>query len=244
MNRVNREIRRRRRRNKLILATVLVILVLALLLHRQVLRDVFAPAAKGVICRVKTGEKAVALTFDVIWEPAETGKILDVLDRYRVRSTFFLSGEWVRKNPDLAREILLRGHEIGQHSQIHKIMTGMKEEDLAGEFDRAEETLREELGIKTNLFRPPYGEVDQVLADYAHSRGYRVILWSISPQDWLDPGVDKIVSRVIKNLHNGGIIHFHTSSSQAAEALPVVIQSLKMKEYNLYTVSGLLETAK
>ncbi len=241
---MNREMRRRRRRNRIIIGAVLAILALAALLQRQVLQGVFVPMAKGVVYRVETVQKAVALTFDVVWEPAETGRILDTLDRYRVSATFFLTGDWIRKNPDLAREIMVRGHEIGQHSQSHKIMTGMKEETLAKEFDMAEETLREELGVQATLFRPPYGEVDRTLADFATGRGYRVIIWSIAPQDWLDPGVDKIVSRVVKNLHNGAIIMLHTSSSQAVEALPVIIQSVKMRGYTICTVSGLLSLAK
>lgn len=240
VSQVNKE-ERRRRRKKIIIAVVLAILILGFLLHRQVLENAFAPTAEGAIYRVETKEKAVALTFDIVWEPAETSKILAVLDRYRIQSTFFLTGEWVRNNPDLAREILVRGHEIGQHSQTHRNMAGMKEEEVVSEFDLVEETFREELSVLTSLFRPPYGEVDQSLADFARNRGYQVILWSISPQDWLDPGVDKIVSRVVKNLHSGAIILFHTSSSQAAEALPVVIQSLKMKDYGIYTVSTLLQ---
>ncbi len=241
---MSREQRRRMRRLKMFITFTVIIAAVAILLHNQIVSDVFSPYHKKTLHRVETGQKAVSLTFDAVWEPAETGRILDVLDRYQVRSTFFLTGAWVRYNPDLAREILLRGHEIGQHTQNHKVLTELKDEELAREFDLMEETLREELNNHAFLFRPPYGEVDKRVADFAADRGYKTILWSIDPHDWLNPGVDKIVSRVVKSIHNGAIILFHTSSTQSVEALPLVIQSLKMKDYTFYTVSELLELAE
>ena len=239
-----KEKRLQRRRIRVYIYLAVAIMLLAVLLHNQILSDVFAPGPKEAIYRVKTKEDAVALTFDVVWEPAETGRILDILDRYRIRATFFVTGAWVRYNPDLAREILIRGHEIGQHSQNHKVMTGLKEEDLAGEFELMEETLREELNYQAFLFRPPYGEIDRQVEEFARNRGYTTVIWSIDPHDWLNPGVDKIVSRVVKKLHKGAIIMFHTSSTQSVEALPLVIQSLKMKQYMICTVSELLELAE
>jgi peptidoglycan-N-acetylglucosamine deacetylase len=236
--------RLQKRRLKMYIALAVAVVSLAILLHNQILSDVFAPGPKGAIYRVATAQEAVALTFDVVWEPGETARILDVLDRYRVRATFFVTGAWVRYNPDLAREILIRGHEIGQHGQNHKVMTGLTEEELAKEFQLMEETLREELNFQSFLFRPPYGEIDQKVTEYASSRGYTTVIWSIDPHDWLNPGVDKIVSRVVKKLHKGAIIMFHTSSSQSVEALPLVIQSLKMKQYMICTVSELLELAE
>jgi peptidoglycan-N-acetylglucosamine deacetylase len=236
--------RLQKRRLKMYIALAVAVVSLAILLHNQILSDVFAPGPKGAIYRVATDQEAVALTFDVVWEPGETARILDVLDRYRVRATFFVTGAWVRYNPDLAREILIRGHEIGQHGQNHKVMTGLTEEELAKEFQLMEETLREELNFQAFLFRPPYGEIDQKVTEFAGSRGYTTVIWSIDPHDWLNPGVDKIVSRVVKKLHKGAIIMFHTSSSQSVEALPLVIQSLKMKHYMICTVSELLGLAE
>lgn len=241
---MSRETRMRKRRNRIYISLLVAIILLAVLIHKQVLQDVFSPTLKGAYYHVITEEKAVALTFDVVWEPGETARILDELDRYNVRSTFFMTGTWVRKNPDLAREILIRGHEIGQHSYSHNHLVELSDEKLAQEFDLMEEALQEELNQLTFLFRPPYGEIDQRVFDTATQRGYVSILWSIDPHDWLNPGVDKIVSRVVQKIHNGAIILFHTSSSQSADALPLVIQCLRMKEYELLTVTELLELAQ
>jgi polysaccharide deacetylase family sporulation protein PdaB len=202
---------------------------------------VFSPLVQGAYYHVETEEKAVALTFDVVWEPGETGRILDVLDRFNVHGTFFLSGAWVRKNPDLAREILIRGHELGYHGYVHKNMTELDDEALSKEFDLMEEALREELNVSAELFRPPYGEIDSRLIDFAERRGYTTVLWTIDPHDWLDPGVDKIIGRVVERVQKGAIILLHSSASQSVDALPMIIQSLKMKGYEINSFSELRE---
>jgi polysaccharide deacetylase family sporulation protein PdaB len=223
---------------------VVALCLLAFILHKQITEGVFSRIIRGVYYHVETESKAVALTFDAIWEPGETGRILDTLDRYQVRATFFLTGSWVRHNPDLAREILIRGHEIGHHGYSHKRLPEVDDEELSNEFAMMEETLREELNMTAYLFRPPYGEIDERVFAYASGRGYTTVLWSIDPHDWLDPGVDKIISRVVKSVHNGAIILFHTNATQSADALPVIIQSLRMHEYEILPFTELLGREK
>lgn len=239
-----REKRLKKRKQRFWFFLAIAVLLLVLLLHRQIVQGVFSPTTKGVYYHVETEEKAVAFTFDVVWEPGETGRILDILDRYNIRATFFLTGTWVRYNTDLAREILLRGHEIGHHGYSHQRLTELEDKGLAEEFALMEETLREELNVRAVLFRPPYGEVDQRLYNYATEQGYTTVLWSIDPHDWLNPGVDKIISRVLRKVHNGAIVLFHTNATQAVDALPIIIQSLKMKGYQIIPFTQLMATGK
>ncbi|MBS3887335.1 MAG: polysaccharide deacetylase family protein [Dethiobacter sp.] len=239
-----REKRIKKRKQRFWIFLTVIVLLLLLILQRQIIQGVLSPTTKGVYYHVETEEKAVAFTFDVVWEPGETGRILDILDRYNIRATFFLTGMWVRYNSALAREIILRGHEIGHHGYSHKRLTELEDKGLTEEFAMMEETLREELNSRTVLFRPPYGEVDQRLYNYASEQGYTTVLWSIDPHDWLNPGVDKIISRVLKNAHNGAIILFHTNATQAVDALPIIIQSLKMKGYQIIPFTQLLATGK
>ncbi|HZK23838.1 MAG TPA: polysaccharide deacetylase family protein [Oscillospiraceae bacterium] len=199
------------------------------------------PLVKGAYYQVETQDRAVALTFEVVWEPGFTHEVLNILDRYQIRATFFLTGSWLRQNPDLAREIIDRGHEIGQHSYAHKHLTDLDDEELTKEFDLMAETLQEELNLQTHLFRPPYGELDQRVFEFAAKRGYTTVVWSINPHDWQEPGKDKIISRITKQLHNGAIILMHTNSSQAVEALPVILQSLLMQEYEVLPFSELAQ---
>jgi polysaccharide deacetylase family sporulation protein PdaB len=236
-----RENRIKKRKQRLYLILVIATVLLTLILHRQIIRGVFSPMVKGVFYRVQTEDKAVSITFDVVWGPGEIERILDTLDRYHVSATFFLTGEWLRENPDVAREIILRGHEIGHHGYSHKHFTELEDEKLAEEFARMEEALQEELNMTVELFRPPYGEIDQRVYDFVSERGYTTVLWSIDPHDWVDPGVDKIVSRVVKNIHNGAIILLHANATQSADALPIIIQCLKMQEYELLPFTQLRE---
>ncbi|MCW3490831.1 polysaccharide deacetylase family protein [Dethiobacter alkaliphilus] len=239
-----RDKRIKKRKQRVLLAVVAVLIVLSFVLHRQITQGVFSPTISGAYYHVATDEKAVSLTFDAVWQPGELPRILDILDRYEVQATFFLPGTWLRYNADLAREILLRGHEIGHHGYAHKRLTELNEEELSKEFALMEEALQEELNVQTQLFRPPYGEINQEVYDYIADRGYTTVLWSVDPHDWLDPGVDKIITRVIKRVHNGAIILFHTNATQAVDALPVIIQSLKMQEYEILPVTQLLEKEK
>jgi len=240
-----RETRKQRRRLKKLAVLLIAAAVLSYLLHGQIIRGVFSPLLRGVIYRVETDRKAVSLTFDVVWMPAETGKILDILDRYQLTATFFLTGNWVRRNPDLAREIILRGHEVGQHSFSHQRLPALSDNELAQEFDLMEKALRHELNVTTSFFRPPYGEIDERVRDLATARGYTTVLWSIDPHDWLNPGVDLLVRTVLQKVHPGAIILLHTSAAQLPEALPSIIEGLRAKQYEMLPLSLLLaETRK
>lgn len=235
-----RKRRNRRRYIKILLYYIAAAAVLTFVLYRQIARPAAAPLIQGVYYAVETAERAVALTFNAVWEPGETLRILDVLDRYSTRGTFFLTGTWLRYQPHLAREIVLRGHEIGYHGYSQKALTGLALDELDKEFQLMEEALREELNLKTNLFRPPHGELDQALYHFARERGYKVVLWSVNPQDWLDPGADIIADQVLNNAGYGSIILFHTSSAQTVEALPLIIQSLRFRGYRVTNFSGLI----
>jgi polysaccharide deacetylase family sporulation protein PdaB len=233
-----------RRKKRFFVYIAVALSLLAVILHRQITERVFNRLITGAYYQVDTDEKAMALTFDAVWEPGETARILDILDRHNVRATFFLSGQWIRNNPDVTREIIIRGHEIGHHGYAHKDLTALDDEALNKEFSLMEEALREELNTAAHLLRPPYGELDERVFSMATEKGYTIVLWSIDPHDWLDPGADKIVSRVVNSAHKGGIILLHTNAAQSVEALPLIIQNLRLQEYTLLPFSELLETAK
>jgi peptidoglycan-N-acetylglucosamine deacetylase len=240
---VIRDKRLQRRKRQLWLVLAVSLSLLAVILHRQITQRVFSGLVAGAHYRVETAEPLIALTFDAVWEPGETGRILDILDRYEVRATFFAAGGWLRYNGHLAREILLRGHEIGHHGYTHQPLTEMDDDKLAAEFERMEEALREELNQTANLLRPPYGETDPRVVSFAAERGYRTILWSVDPHDWLDPGREQIIRRVTGAAHKGAIVLFHTNAPQTPEALPAIIEHLRMQGYEIVTVSAMLERA-
>lgn len=240
----SRETRRQRRRMRRLAVLLVVVVVLSYLLHGQIIRGVFSPLVRGVIYRVETDRKAVSLTFDVVWMPAQTGEILDIMERYQLSATFFLTGNWVRRNPDLAREIIVRGHEIGQHGFSHQRLTVLGDNELTREFEQVEKALHAELNITTEFFRPPYGEIDERVRDFAAARGYTTVLWSIDPHDWLTPGVEQLISTVLQKVHPGAIILLHTSARQLPKALPAIIEGLRGKGFEMLPLSALLAESR
>jgi len=222
---------------------IIVIILLAALwfvLSYQILHGVFAPGKDSGIYRVDTEKKIIALTFDVVWSDEYTRDILKTLDRYDLKATFFVTGKWMEKYPEMTEEILKSGHEIGNHSYSHAHMKELDEEEIEKEIMKADNLLKENFDYRALFFRPPFGEYDDRVLNIAEQAGYYTVLWSIETGDWLNPGVDKIIDRVVKRTHKGGIILLHNCSPQGVKALPMVIHSLKLRKYKIVPVSELL----
>lgn len=190
----------------------------------------------------------VAITFDDGPSDAYTPLFLDVLKKKRIRATFFLVGKNVERFPDIAKRIIVEGHAVGSHSYSHrwdsKDKDGLKEEIKFGQ-----ETIRNTLGIKTNLFRPPYGRNSSDFVDIAKEQKLYIIKWSVDSRDWKNPGVDKIIQRIIDNTKGGSIILLHDSygSSYLMEerkhtltALPSIIDNLQKKGFKFVTIPEMM----
>lgn len=121
-------------------------------------REAWAASKKPLpIYNVDTAEKKVCVTFDAAWGDEETDGILDLLDKYNVKATFFLVGYWVDKYPEHVREIAARGHEIGNHSSTHPHMSGMSGEMILREIQTNGQKIQALTGQTPVNFRPPYG---------------------------------------------------------------------------------------
>ncbi|MDF2510135.1 MAG: hypothetical protein K0S04_1, partial [Herbinix sp.] len=128
---------------------------------------------------VKTDEKKVALTFDCAYENDDTQKILDILDKYQIKATFFVTGDWVKKYPKAVKKIVDAGHDIGNHSDNHKNMTELTKEEGSQEIMKVHDEVMELTGIEMSLFRAPYGDYNKVVLDTAKECGYYAIQWDI-----------------------------------------------------------------
>ncbi len=229
--------------SKTVKKIVIVIIVLAALwfiLSYQILHGVFSPGKENSIYRIDTENNIIALTFDVVWTDEYTRDILRTLDRYDLKATFFVTGKWMEKYPEMTEEILKNGHEIGNHSYSHAHMKELDEEEIQEEIMKADQLLREKFDYRALFFRPPFGEYDERILNVAEEAGYYTVLWSIETGDWLNPGVDKIIDRVVKRTHKGGIILLHNCSPQGVKALPMIIHSLKLRKFKIVPVSQLL----
>ena len=188
-------------------------------------------------------EKLVALTFDDGPHPKETHEILDVLDKYKIKGTFFVVG----KHANWYSEPLIRadkeGHEIGNHTFTHPDISSLSVEDIKKEIKDCEDTLIKLTGKKPVLFRPPYGSYNQdKLGQIAKDCGYKIILWTtIDARDWKNPPSSQISNIIISKVQNGDIILLHDYGTEnTVKALDIIIPTLQKKGYKFVTVSEMI----
>lgn len=195
----------------------------------------------GLVKRVLTTHKVVALTFDDGPHPESTPKLLAVLRQKEVKATMFVLGENAEKNPALLAQMVADGHEIGSHAYSHVIISKLKPEEWAEQFDKAEQAIGA-VAPKPVLFRPPGGGYSDALVQEAANRGYRTVLWSIDPRDWSRPSAAQIANDVMKRIRPGSIILLHDGqyNLKTADAVGLIIDRLKEEGYSIVTVGELL----
>lgn len=135
------------------------------------------------IYSVETDEKKVALTFDAAWGNEDTKKILEILAKHNVHATFFMTGGWVEKYPDDVKAIYEAGHDLGNHSEHHRNMSQLSEEEKTEEIMSVHQKVKELTGVEMNLFRPPYGDYDNAVILNAEENGYYPIQWDVETLD-------------------------------------------------------------
>ena len=195
---------------------------------------------------VDTDKKQVALSFDAAWGNEQTEHLLDILDKYNVKTTFFLVGDWVEKYPESVKEISKRGHDVGNHSNTHPHMTQMSVDDMNTQIQTCNEKIKALTGKCPTLFRAPYGDYNNTLIESANTLGYHVIQWSVDSLDWKDYGADSIVDTILnhKALGDGAIILMHNGAKYTKDALERVITGLQDKGYEIVPISQLIYTEK
>lgn len=191
---------------------------------------------------VDTEEKKVALSFDAAWGNEDTGKILEILKKHDIKVTFFMTGGWVESFPDDVKAIYEAGHDLGNHSENHKNMSQLSDEEKTEELMKVHEKVKQLTGEDMELFRPPYGDYDDNVVLNATKNGYFTIQWDVDSLDWKDYGVDSIIHTVVdhKNLGNGSIILCHNGAKYTAQALEALITGLQEKGYEIVPVSQLI----
>jgi len=191
--------------------------------------------------------KRIALTFDAGWLYENTETLLNLLDKYNVKSTFFARGLWVKDHPDLASEIINRGHTLENHSLTHDHIITKTDAEVQNEIRLTTDIIRETTGYLPELFRPPYGEYDERLLRILKAEGYNyTIMWTVDSHDWAEElnGIkitkDYLVNRVLDNASDNGIILMHVGGYETINALPEIIIGLKSEGYELVKVNGML----
>jgi len=201
---------------------------------------VASPKRELPIYCVDRSDGKIAISFDAAWGGDQTMEILNILDAYGVKTTFFLVDIWSERFPELVREIDKRGHEIGNHSTSHPHMTKLSEDKITKELTAMDDRLESLIGKRSALFRPPYGDYNNRVVQTARARGYEVIQWSVDSLDWKNRGVDDLVQKATRNVKSGDIILFHNDSKYILPALPKVLESLQKQGFEIVPVSQLL----
>ena len=199
----------------------------------------------GLIHRVNTNEKVIALTFDDGPSKRYTDQVLAILAAEQVTATFFVTGKETKQNLFQARQLLAAGHQLGNHSYSHPRMLLMSPAAVASEIEQTDAAIRSAGYQGDILFRPPYGKKLLVLPWYLAEHNRLTIMWDLEPET--DPKLasdaQAMAAYVINNAKPGSIVLLHVmyQSRQASrEALPVIIEGLKQKGYRFVTVSELL----
>ena len=184
----------------------------------------------------KDGIRRVYLTFDD-GPSSNTEEILEALEAYDVKATFFVLGEWAEKYPDVIKQMVVDGHDVANHSDTHPHTNELSYDEVKNEIISANNKIEKLTGKKNNLFRAPYGEYNDTVIQAATDLGYYTIQWNVDSLDWKNPGSEAIISRVTSKVLPGSIILLHNGTQDTAKVLPTLIQKLKADGYTFKPVS-------
>ncbi|SDI46879.1 Peptidoglycan/xylan/chitin deacetylase, PgdA/CDA1 family [Alteribacillus bidgolensis] len=202
--------------------------------------------SSGMIYIGDTSKKRMALTFDDGPEDIYTPHILEILREKSVKATFFVIGKEARAYSKLLKQIYKEGHAIGNHSWDHSKLPGLTDKQLIESIQSTTMEIEKITGADTDLFRPPYGSINDQQVTLLHEHGYRLIMWGIDTIDWSGSSAKTILSRVIEQATPGGIVLQHTirvpeKLDETIKALPHIINQLRLKGFELVTVPILLD---
>ena len=198
-----------------------------------------APALGPVYGTADCTCPVIALTFDDGPKRSTTSRLLDGLAERGVKATFFLIGCQVDGCEDLVLRMDAEGHQIGMHTEDHKMLAGVSRATFDQEVGRNRAVLEKVLGKTQFMLRPPYGMTDGHLCAWSR---YPLIRWSVDPEDWKDNSRQRIVQEILSRTKDGDIILMHSNGDKKAtlEALPAIIEGLEKKGYKIVTLDELL----
>lgn len=200
------------------------------------------------VWRGRADTASVALTFDD--GPSEdTERVLDVLDRYRLRAAFFMVGREVERRTQTARRVADAGHEIGNHSYSHPIYLYHSPHETRRQLERTQEIIADATSVRPTLARPPCGVRTPAYFRAARALGLQTVQWTLAGFDWKRRPPERIARDVLRRVGAGSIILLHDGDSEnradraaTVAALPLIIEGLQEKGLRVAPLSQLIET--
>lgn len=187
-------------------------------------------------------ERRLYLTFDEGYENGYTSKILDVLAQHEVPAAFFVTGPYLKNQPELIKRMIDEGHIVGNHTVNHLNLPKQPVDTVRAELNNLSRECEELYGYKMEYMRPPEGEYSERVLAVARDEGYKTVMWSMAYKDWdinSQKGSDYAYENVVPYLHDGAIILLHAVSSDNAEALGDIIDSARELGYEFYSLTDL-----
>lgn len=191
---------------------------------------------------VETDKKVIALTFDAAWGADKTQGILDTMEQYGAKGTFFLVGFWIDKYENETKAIAEAGFDIGNHSRNHLNMPKLSENEIKNEIEYVNDRVFDLTGKKPKYFRAPFGDYSNKLMTSLEELNMVGVQWSIDSLDWKGLSAKQIFERVVPKAKSGDIVLFHNNSDHVLDALPIVLSALKGQGFEFVTLSQLVHT--
>lgn len=234
----------RTNRVKIKVTTYLALLIITVcvgIMGRVFYKEAFAPTNKKLpIYSVDTKEKKIAITFDVNWGDDKTNEILDILDKYNAKATFYIIGLWCDDYPEKVKEITKRGHEIGNHSNKHPDYTTMTKANIIKDLEIANAKILGLTGESPKTFRFPSGAYNDSSMEAIESAGIKAIQWDADSIDWKANGADIEYERIVSKAKEGSILLFHNDGKYTPQNLPRIIEKYQSMGYEFVKVSDLI----
>lgn len=194
----------------------------------------------GVIYAGNENSNKVALMINVYWGTEYLSEMLDILDEYDAKCTFFVGKTWVKTYPAMCRLIYERGHEIGNHGSNHKEHARLSYEENVKEIQECQDAVYEVTGVTMNLFAPPGGSYSQTTVKAASDLSYKTILWTHDTIDWRDRDEDLIFERATSEMTGGDLILMHPTEA-TKNALKRILEYINSKNLVPDTVSNTIK---
>ena len=183
------------------------------------------------------GRKVVALSFDDGPSEFNTPRILDILEHYEVRATFFVLGNRAQKLPGVIERIALDGHDVANHSYSHPSFRSLWPIHMRDELCRTNRAIEHATGLRPALFRPPFGRYPPSSVPLIGGLGMNIILWSVDSYDWENSDPATMASAVVRAARPGSVILLHDRESLTVRALPLIIAGLRARGFEIESVS-------
>lgn len=181
------------------------------------------------------------MTFDDGPHVSHTPRLLDMLQRWQIKATFYVIGRNVARLPGIVRRIVNEGHEIANHTWSHPSLSKLGNDAVRMELRRTHDAIVNACGVSPLTYRPPYGAITASQKQWiAREFGYPTIMWSVDPNDWKDRNAGIVSSRIVAGARSGSIILAHDIHPTTISAMPSSLPVLAGRGMRFLTVSQLI----